>query len=50
MADKGFDIQDLLAPLGVHLNMPPFLDKKRQMPTEQVLTTKMIAKLHVYVE
>ena len=50
MADKGFDIHDLLAPLGVHLNMPPFLDKKRQMPTEQVLTTKKIVKLHVYMK
>ena len=26
MADKDFDIQDLLAPLGVKLNIPPLLN------------------------
>lgn len=26
MADKGFVIQDLLSPIGVRLNIPPFLD------------------------
>ena len=28
MADRGFDVQDILAPLGVTLNIPPFLDQK----------------------
>jgi hypothetical protein len=25
MADRGFEVSDLLQPLGVHLNIPPFL-------------------------
>ena len=31
MADKVFQIQDLLVPLGVHLNVPPFLNSNTQM-------------------
>ena len=31
MADKGFNIQDLLVPLGVNLNMPPFLWSNSQV-------------------
>jgi hypothetical protein len=33
MADKGFTIQGLL-PLGVSLNLPPFLRGASQMPAE----------------
>ena len=44
MADKGFQIQDLLAPLGVHLNIPPFLTSKAQMPVADV------AHLWIHVE
>ena len=40
IADKGFQIQDLLTPLGVHLNIPPFLDSKAQMPVNDVLLTR----------
>jgi len=40
MADKGFTIQDLLVPLGVCLNMPPFLLANTQMPASDVFTTK----------
>jgi len=43
MADKGFVIQDLLTPIGVQLNMPPFLDSKVQMPADDILLTKKIA-------
>lgn len=31
MADRGFDIQDDLTPLGVKLNIPPFLKGKSQL-------------------
>lgn len=50
MADKGFDIQDVLAPLGVRLNIPPFLSSNSQFSCEDVLKTKKIAKLRIHVE
>ena len=50
MADKGFDIQDLLAPLGVRLNIPPFLKSGSQFSSDDVLRTKKIAKLRIHVE
>ena len=37
MADKG---QDLLAPIGVKLNIPPFLSSDSQFSCEDVLRTK----------
>ena len=42
MADKGFDIQDLLAPLGVKLNIPPFLNSGTQFSSDDVLRTKKL--------
>ena len=42
MADKGFDIQDLLAPIGVRLNMPPFLASNSQFSSEDVFRTKKL--------
>ena len=50
MADKGFQIQDLLAPLGVRLNVPPFLAGNTQMSEIDVIHTKKIAQLRVHVE
>ena len=49
MADKGFTIQDLL-PLGVSLNIPPFLGSSSQMPADDVIRTQEIASLRIHVE
>ena len=49
MADKGFTIQDLL-PLGVSLNIPPFLGSSCSMPTEDVVKSQKIASLRIHVE
>ena len=50
MADKGFEIDDLLVPLGVRLNIPPFLDKRQQMLPGDVRSTKSIAAVRIHVE
>ena len=49
MADKGFDIEDLLVPYGLRLNVPP---KKHgaQFADEDVLRTQHIARLRIHVE
>ena len=49
MADKGFTVQDLL-PLGVSLNIPPFLGSKGQMTPEEVVQIQQIAFLRIHVE
>ena len=49
MADKGFTIQDLL-PVGVSLNIPPFLGSSAQMPAKDVVKTQEIASLRIHVE
>ena len=46
---KRYVIQDLLAPLGVRLNVPPLLQSKKQMAID-VVVTKKIAQLRVHVE
>jgi len=49
MADEGFTVEDLL-PLGVSLNIPPFLGNKGQMSPEEVVETQSIASLRIHVE
>ena len=49
MADKGFQIADIL-PLGVKLNIPPFLGENTQMSAEDVVQTQQIAGLRIHVE
>ena len=49
MANKGFQSQDIL-PLGVSLNIPPFLGGNSQMSAEDVVRTQQIASVRIHVE
>ena len=49
IADKGFTIEDLL-PLGVNLNIPPFLGFNSQMTAQDVIKTREIASVTLLVE
>lgn len=49
MADKGFQIEDIL-PLGVSLNIPPFLGQDSQMSKEDVIATQQIASVRIHIE
>ena len=50
MADRGFDIQDDLTPLGVKVNIPPFLKGKKQLDEHEMIETRRIASLRIHVE
>ena len=45
MADRGFTIKDQLAVHDVSLNMPPFMEGRAQLPTEEVSRGRKIASL-----
>ena len=50
MADRGFDIQDDLTPLGVKVNIPPFMRGKKQLDSAEMIETRRIASLRIHVE
>ena len=50
MADRGFTIEDLLIPLDVRLNIPPFLGEQGQMEGSEVVETQQIASLRIHIE
>ena len=50
MADRGFNIQDDLTPIGVRLNIPPFLKVKQQLERNELVETRRIASLRIHVE
>jgi len=50
MADRGFNIQDDLTPLGIKVNIPPFLKVKTQLEPEELVETHRIASLRIHIE
>ena len=50
MADRGFDIEVDLIPLGVKLNIPPFLKGKTQLSEKEMVETRRIASVRIHVE
>jgi hypothetical protein len=50
MADHGFTIKDMLHEIGAELNLPPFLEGRKQLPPEEVTKGRSIASLHIHVE
>lgn len=50
MADRGFSIQDLLAPQQVTLTIPPFMENVSQLKPRDVTKTRQIAEARIHVE
>ena len=51
MADKEFTISDVLEPIGVGLNIPPFLGfRSQQTPSEVFATQEIIKHQQIHVE
>jgi len=50
LADRGFDISDLLESLGVALNIPPFKRNRNQLTEKEVMNTRFIAQRRIHIE
>lgn len=50
MADRGFTVRDLLAKKNIALNIPPFMEGKKQLSSEEVKSGRNIASLRIHVE
>ena len=50
MADKGFDIKDILEPIGCEITIPTFLASKGQFSKEELLHGKKIHDVPVHLE
>jgi len=50
MADRGFEMEEDLMLIRVRLNIPPFLCSKKQLSEIELVCTRRIASLQIYVE
>lgn len=50
IADRGFDIQDLLQPRNILLNIPPFLKGRARLTPQEEMITECIARVRIHVE
>lgn len=50
MADKGFNVQDLFAPLDVKINIPTFLKKRNRFDPKSLANDRKIASKRVHIE
>lgn len=50
LADRGFDIADDLGVYGARLEIPSFMNGKKQLSLEEVEYSKMLAKVRIHVE
>ena len=50
MADRGFTIKENLSKLGIVLNLPPFMEGRRQLPADEIQRGRSIASLRIHVE
>ena len=50
MADRGFEIQDLLVKANLILNIPPFKGSRPFLPLAEVIKTQKIASVRIHVE
>ena len=50
MADHGFTIRDQLSTINVGLNVPPFMEGRARLPSEEVQRGRKIASLRIHVE
>ena len=50
MADRGFTIKGMLNDIGVKLNIPPFMDGRKQLPAEEISEGRKIASVRIHVE